>query len=370
MSNNIDNSFHGLWLNSGALKKLAATNATRIGKTLKAPPHSPIGVRGLDHDGGVNNLVEKLDLNNPKNKYLFIYDLDGTIWRKFDNHLVFDFLQDMRFFPYDTFDRLKDLNEFSSGRFKNMFLTARAQSDMAIVDDMHGMDCYCDFGYSLLRTHRDGSNFQRVYRGHALSDKQRIAGDIWQSPRARGPILDIFRRAGLDVLFTGEETGFYIRFNERSIADKEDVIKFVQLYFEKLNVLARSLAPNDLTDGEKVFDLSEPIFSKDGYLVIFKNKVFNDVINKTFGVDFILEQENLNRDTIDPNLKVVYMGDSSADSPAMKRLKELLPANQVCNVRVGGDIKDLSSVDHTLRDHLSVQRFIRSLHRKALPEMY
>lgn len=312
-----------------ALIQLYSRSQQFAGRILNPPPDSRIVTKGL-HENGVNELLKVFEDKDGKTDYYLILDLDGTIWRKFDNLMISDFIQDPRYFPEETFTRLKEINSKPNSRIKPLFLTARAQEDIdwlnTRTNTMHGLDCYCDFGYSLYKV----NEFQRerTYRAHALTRPQIIAGDYWEAKlKNLFFVLSMYFRD--EVHFVGGENCMYMRFSEKGIKNKEEWIQRVQDAYKANNEEAKNLAIERglITEDEEIFDLGEPIESQDGYLVIFQNKIFDEGFGhkKDFGIDFILENEGINTNNPPPNKKFIFIGDTNTDLVAMKRLKQKLP---------------------------------------------
>jgi hypothetical protein len=326
------------------------------GSKVSPPPCSNKAISPNLHKNPVQLVLDKIDFNHPTKKYLLIFDLDGTIFRKFDNLYISDFINNENYFPSQTFKRLVETNQFAEAKLKSVVLTARAMPDIFLMNQQNpntrGLDYYSSFGYVRHRADPSTGKFHNLYRASALNDLQRAAGSNWDS-LYRQLNLIFFTFQGITLV--GDETGFYIRFLESDSAEKrEQVLIKIRRIFENANWAIKKINPW-ISENEKPFDFEE-FWSKDRNLVVFNNKTF--AIQKDFGIDFIAEQEKINKNT-----KIFYFGDSSTDLVAMKKLEEKFP-NQVTNISIGPDICD-SSIHYTFDDPTLTQVFIKRLHAKA-----
>jgi histidinol phosphatase-like enzyme len=326
------------------------------GSQVSPPPCSKKEISPNLHKNPVQLVLNKINFNHPTKKYLLIFDLDGTIFRKFDNLYISDFINNENYFPSQTFKRLVETNQFAEAKLKSVVLTARAMPDIFLMNQQNpntrGLDYYSSFGYVRHKADPSTGKFHNLYRASALNDLQRAAGSNWDS-LYRQLNLIFFMFQGITLV--GDETGFYIRFLKSDSAEKrEQVLSQIRRIFDNANWAIKLRNPW-ISENEKPFDFEE-FWSQDRNLVVFNNKTF--AIQKDFGIDFIAEQEKIDKDT-----QIFYFGDSSSDLVAMKKLKEQFP-NQVTNIRIGSDIPD-SSIHYTFDDPTSTQDFIKRLHAKA-----
>lgn len=292
----------------------------------------------------VHNLLAQI---KPDLKYLFVIDLDNTVWRQYDNLIVPHLqLHQAIDFPYRTFDELLDIEKSKSHKIKPVILTARTSTELQCVSDPLGsrpvlrkFDKYCTMGIVHCRDLWGTRYPEGLTYASAVGPSQ---VETWKQ-EARRVLTEMTRLdpSRQKMFFSGDPNGFYISYTSDSKQFKDHMTQFVT---------AKE------TDEFK-WTLQD---SKDGNLSIFINEKLP--FTKAEGIEFLLKHQGV--DLKDPNLRVVVFGDSSSDLKAMKRVKQLLPQHQVMNVRVGGAIDD-ACIDYSFRDITDTQRFISELHRQV-----
>ena len=364
----------------------------------------------------VEEVLRRMNLNDPKKKYLFIFDIDGVLQENHDNLTLRNaqyIYSDSGSGFNDAVEKIASIKE--SPRVINAnLLTARFTEDLPQglkkQIDLYGssgatkvklrsesQDPIFEFAPDLKNKNSDieASIFilknlitqVLLYdtgilninsKGYEHLTSPTFSPDIDPMTKSiENNIFNIFINS-LDMNFA--PNGLYVRFNENNIEQKDKVIKSLQEFFEIYNMDKMELK-NKIENGEfdnesslmkakkvlkyktdamaKTFHMNlEPFRSVDDYLYIFFNEKIK--VNKAKGIDYILEEEGIDLDNSDPNLQILMFGDSSADLKAVQRLKEQLPENQILAVSVGPDIHD-PAVDVTLRDHKQVHEFLGKL---------
>lgn len=334
--------------NYGILSVIARTNP-KVGKGLRAQILERIGRRDIESIPTVplatpsNDAQRLLSKIEPGKKYLLVIDLDGTVFIQHDNLLIEDMHLLNPDFPFHTFRHLDGISQQSKIVIKPVILTARASTDVqsGFGSRLLGLDKYTCFGFSHATNLRKTKYPEGITFNHKSSEPnfQNAINDWMQEVRRILKFLDELDLQ--NIPFTGDPNAFYIRLNDENKMYKNRIIDFV------------------IKGNNDVFRW-KPQQSKDGYVLIFANEYLP--FDKADGLDFIFKHQGIKTD--DQDQIVIIFGDSGTDLKAMRRAKELLPKDQVLNVRVGGAISD-PDIDFSFNGPRDMVGFVEALHYKV-----